>query len=216
MHPAKAAGQRCSRQQAASPSWSGPTGRPSNLLCCSMCCVILSGTTTSISLEIFDNHCRTAESFGAMTETGFCASWQQPPYMHQNSLPWCSGCLASKAPATMKVQTQTFVHMYSVVKSQGRQRPTGKYITRMERKKPKPGTTCYNLQSWINHMASEDEPHIVTGSWKTFSQCTDVGKKIANLWGFMRKLHIEDVFKSHFVNGIVSPVLSPSAPFEET
>ena len=205
MHLTRAASQCCSRQQAALLFWSGMTGRLSNLLCCSMRSVIQSGTTTSTSLEIFDNHCRTAETFGAMTETGFCASWQQPPYMHQNSLPWCSSCLASKAPATVKVQTQTSVRTYSVVKSQGRQLPTDKYIRRTEREKTKPRTTCYNLYSWINHIASEDEPHIVTSSWKTFSHCTDVGK-----------LHIEDVFKSHFVNGIVSPVFSPSAPVEES
>lgn len=110
MHPARAAGQRCSRQQAASLSWGGPTGRASNLLCCSMCCLTESSTTASTSLEIFDNHCRTAETFGAVTETGFCAPWRQPPHTQRNSLPWCSGCLASKAPATVEVQTRTSVH----------------------------------------------------------------------------------------------------------
>lgn len=125
--------------------------------------------------------------------------------------------LVQQLPGQQSSCNQTSTYTYSMIKSQGRQRPTVKYISRTERKKKsKPRTICYNAQGWIHCMASKDEPRIVTGSWKTFSQCTDVGKKIANLWGFMRKLHIEDVFKSHFVSGIVSPILSSSAPFEES
>lgn len=94
-----------------------PWSRPSNLLYCSTCCVTESGTTTSAPLEMPDNHCTTAETFGAMTETGFWAAWQQPPHMHQNSPPWCCGWLASKAPATPTVQTLTSEHTCNGVKS---------------------------------------------------------------------------------------------------
>lgn len=102
--PQRAAGQCCSGQQSSVVGLEWSTHRASNLLCCSVCCVIWAGTTTLPSLGIPD-------SLQDSTEVWCC---QRDGFLHTTAAATRHSpepCLGEKSPCNQQSSDTSYLQI---------------------------------------------------------------------------------------------------------